>query len=59
MTVSVVSLADVDMFPPSFLERNCIRAGLDSRGYVELVWTLWSDMREESPKNVPCKGLAF
>ena len=59
MTVSVVSLADVDMFPPSFLERNCIRAGLDSHGYVELVWTLWSDMREESPKNVPCKGLAF
>jgi len=37
---------------------NHIKAEADSHGYVEYVWTLWSDMCDESPKNAPSKGLA-
>ena len=57
-TVKVVGLEDINRFLPSSLEKNHLRAEPDSHGYIEELWTLWSDMWEENPKKVPSKGLA-
>ena len=35
VTVSVVSLADIDVFPPSFLGTNCVKADPESHENAE------------------------
>ena len=57
VTVLVVHLADIHSFLPSSLVNNRFSEDPEAHGYVELVWTLWSDMWQERPKNIPSKGL--